>query len=93
MDLPPELAAHRILDTVLSERRLWRRFLRRRFQMQVVNTDGNDHLLGIKNVPVGKSSLLEESILLFALQEHAKWELSYRVMIERGVKALDELGG
>ncbi len=93
MGLPPELAAYSVFDTVLNERRLWRRFLRRRFQMQIVNTDGHDHLLGIKNAPVGKSSLLEEWLLLYAVQEHARWELSYRVMIERGVKALDEFEG
>jgi DNA-binding CsgD family transcriptional regulator len=93
MGLPPELAAYRVLEIVLSERRLWRRFLRRRFHMQVVNTDGDDHLVGIKNAPVGKSSLLEEWIFLYAVQQHARWELSYRVMIERSVKALDELEG
>lgn len=93
MGLPPEHAAYSILETVLSERRLWRRFLRRRFQMQVVNRDGCDHLVGIKKVQFAHRHLFEEWIFLYALQRHAMWELSYRVMIERGVKALDELEG
>jgi len=94
MGLPPELAAYRVLETVLSERRLWRRYLRRRFHMQVVNTDGCDHLVGIKKVQLApRHVILEEWIFLHALQQHALWELSYRVMIQRSVKALDELEG
>jgi len=34
----------------------------------------------------------EEWLLLLALQEHAGWELSWRVMLERGVRVLDQPG-
>jgi DNA-binding CsgD family transcriptional regulator len=94
MGIPAEYVAHRLIETVLSERRLWRRFLERRFNMQVVNTDGYDHLVGInKGHLAHRYTSREELAFLLALEEHARWEVSYRVMLERGVKALDELEG
>jgi DNA-binding CsgD family transcriptional regulator len=48
----PGDAAHQILRRVLFERRRWRRYLRRRFGVRMVNTDGLDRPVSIKNSPV-----------------------------------------
>jgi DNA-binding CsgD family transcriptional regulator len=110
----PVYAAGRAFEMVLAERRCWRRFLQRRFGARIVNTDGNDRIVEVKNWPgrklleqmdsgleapgreerkrLGQEYVKEEWLFLLALHMHAAWELSWRVMLERGVRALDEPG-
>lgn len=110
----PEYAAHKAHEMVLTQRRCWRRFLQRRFGVRIVNTDGNDRVVEVKNWPgrklaeridsglraqndedqkqLAREYEKEEWLFLFALKTHAVWELSRRVMLERGVRALDEPG-
>jgi hypothetical protein len=82
----PEYAFRRVYQLTLEQRRLWRRFLRRRFGAQFVNDGGFDHVVDFRRPP---QTLGEWWLRHGAMQEFGRWELSFRGMSNAGVKVLD----